>query len=61
MTRMSKQSERRAVSPRRPRLPGIKTGSKKDHLPKGFKPHDNALGGEANQFIPKVRSKDVKA
>lgn len=53
MTRMSKQARRRAVSPRRPRLNGPKTGPKKDNLPRGFKEHDNALSAEG--FIPKIR------
>ena len=57
MTRMSKQNERRMVSPRRPRRPGAKTGPKRDNLPKGYKEHENALVGEqaAAAFIPKVR------
>ena len=57
MTRTSKQEERRAQSPRRPRRPGKKTGSKKDNLPKGYREHANALeGDQASQyFIGKVR------
>lgn len=57
MVRISKQSERRAKSPRRPRPPSVKTGEKKTHLKKGFKEHSNALEGEAGQqaFIPKIR------
>jgi hypothetical protein len=55
---MSKQSTRRAVSPRRPRNAGIKTGSKKDNLPSGYKPHENAAGQDAPFFIPKI--KEVK-
>ena len=43
MTRMSKQGERRAISPRKHRRKGVKTGSLKDALPKGFKEHINAL------------------
>ena len=55
MTRMSKQEKRRAVSPRRPRLPGIKTGPKKDELPKGYREHANALEGAEGRFGGKVR------
>ncbi|MCE5319154.1 MAG: hypothetical protein LLG04_17555 [Parachlamydia sp.] len=57
MVRISKQSERRAQSPRRPRPPTNKTGEKKSHVKKGFKEHQNALEGEAGQlaFIPKIR------
>lgn len=57
MVRISKQSERRAKSPRRPRPPSNNTGAKKAHLKKGFKEHQNALEGEAGQlaFIPKIR------
>ena len=57
MVRISKQSERRAKSPRRPRPPSVKTGAKKPQLKKGFKEHENALEGQAAQqaFIPKIR------
>ncbi len=57
MTRMSKQSKRRAVSPRRPLPPSEKTGQKKDNLPKGFKEHGNAVEGDLanNVFIPKIK------
>jgi len=57
MTRMSKQGERRAVSPRRPRPPSPKTGSKKDNLPSGYKSHENAIndGSDQGRFIPKIR------
>lgn len=57
MTRISKQGERRHQSPRRPRVPGIKTGPKKDNLEKGYKEHANALSADAaaNAFIPKIR------
>jgi len=56
MTRMSKQGERRAVSPRRPRPPSPKTGSKKDNLPSGYKAHENAVseGPALGRFIPKI-------
>ncbi|MCH9609544.1 MAG: hypothetical protein S4CHLAM45_09400 [Chlamydiales bacterium] len=61
MTRTSKQEERRNRSPRKHKKPSVKTGSKKDNLPKGFKPHENALSEKINEFIPKVRSRNVKA
>lgn len=54
MTRMSKQSQRRAVSPRRPSKPAKKTGPKKDNLPLGYKAHENALAG-SSVFIGKVK------
>lgn len=57
MTRMSKQGERRAKSPRRSKAPSIKTGSKKDHLPEGYKVHENAYSGEGSVFIPKIKSR----
>ncbi len=56
MVRISKQAERRAKCPHKPRPPAKKTGPKKDKLPKGFKPHVNAIANEtmAQQiFIPK--------
>lgn len=55
MTRMSKQSKRRAVSPRAPKQPGKKTGAKKDNLAQGFKAKFNAFEGELASygFIPK--------
>ena len=57
MVRISKQSERRAQSPRKHRPPAPKTGTKQDNLPKGFKEHANALDGEiaAKVFIPKIK------
>jgi hypothetical protein len=57
MVRISKQSERRARSPRRPRAPSPKTGSKPQNLPLGFKEHANALEGDPGQmaFIPKIK------
>lgn len=57
MTRISKQSERRAQSPRKRRQPSVKTGSRKDNLPLGYKAHANAIGGElaATLFIPKIK------
>ena len=54
MTRIYKQQERRAESPRRPRVGGPKTGPKKDNLPKGYREHENALSG-AKGFFPKVK------
>jgi len=57
MTRMSKQGERRAISPRRPRPPSKKTGPKRDTLQFGYKPHENAMNGEiASRYFPKMRS-----
>jgi|LakMenEpi03Aug12_release.lakeMendotaPanAssembly.Ray.scaffolds.fasta_scaffold77899_6 hypothetical protein len=57
MVRISKQSEKRQKSPRRPRPPSKKTGSKKMNLPLGYKEHPNALQGAVGQsaFIPKIR------
>lgn len=57
MTRIGKQQERRAVSPRRPRSPSAKTGPKKDNLPKGFREHANALDDNRSQsvFIAKIK------
>jgi hypothetical protein len=37
MVRISKQGERRGRCPHRPRVPGLKTGKKKDNLSEGFK------------------------
>lgn len=57
MTRMSKQSKRRAKCPRKCKPPTPKTGPKKDALPKGFKEHVNALHGDLAKeiFIPKIK------
>ncbi len=57
MVRISKQQERRSVSPRRPNLAGKKTGSLKDKLPLGFKEHENAVsaGASPTAFIPKIK------
>jgi len=57
MVRISKQSEKRARFPRKTRNPAKKTGPLKDQLPKGFKPHANALEGEhaAAAYIPKIK------
>lgn len=58
MTRMSKDSERRGVSPRRPKRAGKKSGPKKDNTPEGYRVHPNALEGTALGsmiFISKVK------
>ncbi|MGZ3633656.1 MAG: hypothetical protein ACXU9U_02560 [Parachlamydiaceae bacterium] len=58
MVRISKQSERRATSPRKRHASLPKTtGPKVDNLPKGFKEHPNALNGDlaAVAFIPKIK------
>ncbi len=57
MVRVSKQSEKRAISRRRPRAPAHKTGPKKDNLANGYKEHANALEGDLAQtaFIPKIK------
>ena len=57
MVRISKQQERRHRSPRKHQAPVPKTGPLQDNLPKGFKPHANALSGEvgAMAFIPKIK------
>lgn len=57
MTRISKQEERRHRSPRKSKVLGKKTGSRQDHLPAGYKLHENALV-DANgtyAFIPKIK------
>ncbi len=57
MVRISKQSERRGVSRRRPKKPSMKTGAIKANLPEGYKLHANALEGEQAKlaFIPKIK------
>lgn len=55
MVRISKQQERRSVSPRRPTIAGKKTGSLKDKLPLGFKEHANAAATSAQTYIPKIK------
>ena len=57
MVRISKQAQRRSVSRRRTRAPAKKTGPMQDALPKGFKPHENAIDGNLAQysFIPKIK------
>jgi hypothetical protein len=54
MTRMSKQGKRRAQSPRRHRPPSVKTGSRPQNLPEGFRVHHNCAPQEMGRFIPKV-------
>ena len=56
MVRISKQAERRAKSPHRPRPPSPKTGAKKDALPLGYKLRENRIEDVAlakKIFIPK--------
>lgn len=55
MTRMSKQGERRNVSPKKRKKPSPKTGPRKDNLPQGYKVHANALEGTLTSFIPKIQ------
>ncbi len=57
MVRISKQSERRARSPRRNRAPAVKTGPRKDNLAIGYKPIENAIEGDlaSRAFIPKIK------
>lgn len=57
MVRISKQQERRSLSPKRTRAPAKKSGAIKDKLPKGYKPHANAIAGDlsAVSFIPKIK------
>jgi hypothetical protein len=54
MVRISKQAQRRAVSRKRPKLAGVKTGSKKDNLSKGYKEKVNASAQVESTFIPKI-------
>lgn len=56
MTRTSKQGKLRRISKRRPAPPSPKTGPKKNDLPLGFKPHENAIptDGTATRFFPKI-------
>lgn len=57
MVRISKQAEIRSRSPKARRAPSPKTGALKDNLPKGFKPHANAVQGDMalSAFIPKIK------
>jgi hypothetical protein len=56
MVRLSKKTRDRSVSRKRPTKAGVKTGTKKDALPSGYKAHMNAISGEIAQgmFIPKL-------
>ena len=56
MVRLSKQTRGRAQSPRKHRAPSLKTGSRKDALPKGYKEHANAVDAACAQeiFFPKM-------
>jgi hypothetical protein len=56
MVRISKQAERRAKCPHRPRPPARKTGPKKDNLDKGYKEHVSVIEDvqlAQKIFIPK--------
>lgn len=57
MVRISKQQERRSVSPRKYRYPSPKTGPLKDKLPLGYREHVNGFVNEKNTsvFIGKVK------
>lgn len=56
MVRISKKEERRAKSPRRPKIAGTKTGPLKDNLAKGYREHVNLdPSNEGRCFIPKIR------
>ena len=55
MVRISKQQERRMRCPKKRKDPSKKTGSKKDNLPLGYKPHGNAADYLTSLvFIPKI-------
>jgi len=55
MVRISKQEERRSKCPKRCRAPAAKTGSKKDNLAAGYKPHTNSVEASGLVFIPKIK------
>jgi hypothetical protein len=55
MTRLSKQTRRRAVSFRKTKKPSVKTGSLKDQLPLGYKAHANAFQGSPITYIAKIK------
>ena len=57
MTRISKQSERRAKCPQKNQKPALKTGPKKDNLNLGYKEHTNVLSGDQaiHSFIAKIK------
>lgn len=52
---MSKKGKRRALSPRKHKLPSVKSGTQQDRLTLGYKPHENALEGNLSVFIGKVK------
>lgn len=55
MTRMSKQSKRRAICPKKRKASfAEKTGPKKDNLELGYRVVENALDSKTI-FIPKVK------
>ena len=57
MVRISKQSEKRARSPRKNKKPSEKTGPRADKLKEGYKVHPNAIEGDVagSAFIPKIK------
>jgi|APSaa5957512622_1039677.scaffolds.fasta_scaffold02635_2 hypothetical protein len=57
MTRMGKKEERRNQYPHKRKAPSVKTGSKKDNLPLGYKERSNALEGDIAKeaFIAKIK------
>jgi hypothetical protein len=57
MVRISKK-DRKKKCPRKPKIGSIKTGAKKDNLPKGFKEHANIYADASSYptFVPKVPS-----
>lgn len=57
MVRISKQAERRSRSHRKTKGPSVKTGPRKENLPKGFHARPNALSGEVGElaYIPKIK------
>ena len=55
MTRIGKQEERRHQYPHKRKSPSVKTGSRKDNLPLGYKEHSNGLEDSKTVFIPKIR------
>ncbi|MEX1012194.1 MAG: hypothetical protein WD595_00050 [Waddliaceae bacterium] len=56
MVRISKQNQRRATSPRKPKIGAEKTGPKKDNLSKGYREHENAVPSKHSEsiFVGKV-------
>lgn len=58
MVRISKQRERRQVSPKKHKKPAEKTGPLKDNLSEGYKPHVNAIEGDfaKSAFIPRMKT-----